>query len=465
MSSKTAADAQARGWSLALLLGVVHASTAFLLVLLTAFSLLWAVEAGIEREDRHALEDRVMQLARVLQERPDDLDELRREVGFLGDPLDRMFARITDEAGRTVAETTGMPAVESAAGGPHLVSAADTTYLVLARDMPGARRSRITVALDRTDDEQFMRHVRTRTFVVVAVAALVSVVLGWIVARLGTAPIAKIAATARRVGTGTLLSERIDARRFPAELGELAATFNEMLSRLEEHVARISQFSADVAHELRTPLTVLRNELEVSLRGDADVAQLRDAVASGLEECDRLSRLVERLLFLARTEDTLTSRDVEVHDLRDLLAGVVDLYAALASEHGVGLELVAEGELACRADRTLMQRAVSNLVENSLRYTPAGGSIAVSARAEGDLVRVEVADTGVGIPPEHLPRVFDRLYRVDMAREARHGGSGLGLAIVHRIAKLHGGTVEARSVVGSGTTITIVLPRGVLLPT
>jgi two-component system, OmpR family, heavy metal sensor histidine kinase CusS len=454
MSSKTAADGRRRGWSLALLLGAVHGVTAFLLVLVTALSLLWAVERAVEHEDRGLLEGYAQHVADLLQRRPDDVDELRREVRSLGGPSSRMLVRVTDSGMRVMAETSGMPSLSDVPAGPHaIVAVGERTFFVVIRevDLP---RSSITVALDRSSEEEFLADIRRRMLGIVALAAVVSLGLGLFAARLGTAPIASMVATARRIGgSTTTLGQRIEVRTFPAELGALAATFNAMLQRIEELVNRLRQFSADVAHELRTPLCSLQGGLEVAVR-DGDPGGLRDAAASALEECQRLSQLVERLLFLARTDDPLDGDELQLVPLESLLEGVVDLYCASAHERGIALRLVGDDGL----DRGLIQRAVGNLVENALRHTSVGGSIEVSARARDRAARIEVADTGCGIAAEHLPRIFDRLYRADTAQAARDGGAGLGLAIVRRIASMHGGTVEAESTLGVGTKVSIVSP-------
>jgi two-component system, OmpR family, heavy metal sensor histidine kinase CusS len=457
MSSKTAADARKR-WSLALLLGAVHGVTAFLLVLVTAFSLLWAVERAVEHEDRGLLEGCAQHVADLLQRRPDDVEELRREVRSLGGPSSRMLVRVTDSGKRVVAETSGMPSLSDVPAGPHAVVAeGERTFFVVTREV-NLPRSSITVALDRSSEDDFLADIRRRMLGIVVLAAVVSLGLGWFAARLGTAPIACMVETARRIGgSTTTLGQRIQDRSFPAELGALAATFNAMLQRIEELVNRLSQFSADVAHELRTPLCILQGGLEVAVR-DGDPGGLREAAASALEECQRLSQLVERLLFLARTDDPLDGGELQLVPLQSLLEGVVDLYGASAHERGVTLRLVGDDGLTCRVDRGLIQRAVGNLVENSLRHTPVAGSIEVSARVRDRTARIEVSDTGCGIAAEHLPRIFDRLYRADSTRSARDGGAGLGLAIVRRIASMHGGTVEAESTLGLGTKVSIVIP-------
>jgi two-component system heavy metal sensor histidine kinase CusS len=179
-----------------------------------------------------------------------------------------------------------------------------------------------------------------------------------------------------------------------------------------------------------------------------------------LEECGRLSRLVNSLLFLARSESPEARVTPGRMDVGRELKAIREFYEASASEAGVTLAVETDGEITADLDRTLFQRAVGNLVENALAYTQAGGLVTVRLKRLGSTFRVEVSDTGRGIPEQHLPRLFDRFYRVDAARSAASGGVGLGLAIVKSIAELHGGSVEITSSIGQGTSVCIELPIG-----
>ena len=244
----------------------------------------------------------------------------------------------------------------------------------------------------------------------------------------------------------------------PAELLALADTFNEMLDRLEESFGRLARFSTDIAHELRTPVNNLRGEVEVALGKPRGPEEYRDVLGSCLEECGRLARLIDSLLFLARAESPQAPVAREPLDVGRELATIRAFYEAAAAEAGVTLAVAAPDGVVAALDRTLFQRAVGNLVANALAHTPAGGSVTLRAAADGDRLRVEVADTGSGIAPEHLPHVFDRFYRADPARATADGRVGLGLAIVKSIAELHGGTAAVVSTPGQGTRVTLRFP-------
>jgi two-component system heavy metal sensor histidine kinase CusS len=267
-----------------------------------------------------------------------------------------------------------------------------------------------------------------------------------------------MAATAGRISS-TNLRERILAEGYPFELASLAGTFNQMLDRLEESFERISRFSADIAHDLRTPVNNIRGEAEVALARARTIDQYRDVLESCLEEGVRLSDLIGDLLFLARAESPLTHLNRERVDVAELLGGMREYYEASAADRGISLttDVGAEPVMA-ELDRTLVQRAVGNLVSNAVAHTPPGGSVVLATNAEAATIRIEVSDTGAGIPPEALPRVFDRFFRVDESRSQASGGTGLGLAIVQSIMLLHSGKVEIASQLGQGTRVTLRMP-------
>ena len=245
--------------------------------------------------------------------------------------------------------------------------------------------------------------------------------VGYQIARHGIRPVEEMATTARHISS-TNLRERILPEGYPFELASLASTFNQMLDRLEESFERISRFSADIAHDLRTPVNNIRGEAEVALARARSADEYRDVIESCLEEAVRLSDLIGDLLFLARAESPLTHLRRERVDVGELLGGVREYYEASAADGGVSLTTtVADEPVIAELDRTLLQRAVGNLVSNALAHTPPGGAVVLGTSADSSTIRIEVSDTGVGIPAEALPRVFDRFFRVDSSRSQGRG--------------------------------------------
>jgi heavy metal sensor kinase len=231
-----------------------------------------------------------------------------------------------------------------------------------------------------------------------------------------------------------------------------------MIARLERSFEEIRRFTADAAHELRTPIAVLRNEAEVALRLPREPEQYRAILEDQLEELERLSRLAERLLFLCRGDAGLVPRACQPVDLREVVEDVAEHMRVVAEENGVTLQ--AEGVAPCSipGDEDQLRRLLFNLLDNAIKFTPASGTVRIETTCGDAEARIAVTDSGIGIPPEHLPHVFQRFYRVDPAREPDMGGAGLGLAIARSIAEAHGGSIAIESTVGIGTRVILTLP-------
>jgi two-component system heavy metal sensor histidine kinase CusS len=481
MSSKTGPEIRPtipdpRRWSLAARLTAWYAGTAFLLILAATGFLYWALVSNLDREDDQFLVDKIHFLRMLLRDRPQDAAALKQEAEWewAASQYTQFYLRIRDDKGRTIIETPGMseelptsvfptPHAGEAELGPgkEVESPSGKSFRVLtvlaAEQRAGSPTRIIEVALDRTYEEDLLARYRRNLWLVLGLALVVCALAAYQIARRGLQSVAAITATAGRIHS-TTLDERLEVQGLPAELFVLAGTFNEMLDRLEESFARLSQFSADIAHELRTPVNNLRGEAEVALGKPRSPEEYREVLGSCLEECGRLTRIIDSLLFLARAESPETQIAKEPVDVGRELLAVREFYEAAAAEAGVTLKLHADGNIVADLDRTLFQRALSNLVANALAHTPPGGVITLTASHDGFQVHIAVTDTGRGIPKEHLPHVFDRFYRVDQARSTTSGRVGLGLAIVKSIAVLHHGTATITSEVGRGTRVTLVLP-------
>jgi len=231
---------------------------------------------------------------------------------------------------------------------------------------------------------------------------------------------------------------------------------------LGQSFEQIRQFSTDVSHELRTPLTAIRGQLEVALFTAATPDQYRDAMVNALEDVEKLSSIVRALLLLSQAESGQLVLQKTALDLGDVAADVVDQFQILAEEKGILLTAVLDPGTAANADRTQIERLFSNLLSNAVKYTPQGGRVWVRVGPDDKpgWTRVVVEDTGVGIPAENLPHIFDRFYRVRNAQTNRMQGLGLGLSFVAWIVSAHGGTIEVESKPGEGSRFTVHLPAG-----
>jgi two-component system heavy metal sensor histidine kinase CusS len=483
MSLKTAPEPgsaspalRARPWSLAARLTAWYAGSALVLLLAATGFLYWVLVANLDREDDQFLAHKIQIVRTVLKERADDLAALKQEAEWegAGTQHGRVYVRILDEDGRTIIESPGMKdelgpdifpkaiAVDAEPGGSREVHGRNgKSFQVLAAEAVSGNDGKllrlIQVALDRTYEEDLLAGYRRSLWLILAIAVVVTSFAGYRIARHGLRPVVEIAETASRIRS-TTLHERIDGWRLPAELSDLAATFNDMLDRLQDSFNRLSRFSADIAHELRTPVNNLRGEAEVALGKPRSADEYREVLGSCLEECARLTRMIDSLLFLARAESPRAELVTERVQVGQELAAVRDFYEAAAADAGITLTTKVEDGIEADVDRTLFQRALGNLVANSLAHTPPGGQIQLTACRVDGSIRVTVRDTGAGIPREHLPHVFDRFYRADDARSSRSGRVGLGLAIVKSIAALHRGSLEISSEVGRGTSVALLFP-------
>jgi heavy metal sensor kinase len=396
-----------------------------------------------------------------------DPDRLRHWVGEFWEH-EQVGCVVFDAAGRPVLRTEELTpdALPDAAGevGGGSVFATVTRPVIgrqraMAAPLPHAGDGRTVVLLASTAEaDHALGHLRVALLTAVPVVLGVAALVAYLLAGRALAPMDRVTEATRRI-TAERLGDRLPVANPADELGRLTATINDLLARLGAAFAEQRRFTADASHELRTPLAVLRTEVEVALRNPPPAAEVQGLLASLLEECDRLGTLTDQLLALARRDAGEAPTGREPVDLTGLLAGVLGELRALAEAKGVSLRFD-RGDAApvVAGDPDGLRRAFANLVENGVKYTPPGGSVVVQAGSSGGAARVEVADTGEGIPAEHLPRVFDRFYRVDKARSREQGGAGLGLSIARGVVEAHGGRVELASQVGRGTTATVTLP-------
>jgi len=250
------------------------------------------------------------------------------------------------------------------------------------------------------------------------------------------------------------LKERIGSTGWPRELQPLAIAFDEMLKRLDDSFSRLSQFSADLAHELRTPIANMLGEAQVALTRDRTAAEYRETIESTVAECERLSRIVDNLLFVARVDAAREPIACKRFDARAAVGKIAAFYQTVADDHHVTISCTGDGQI--YADPDLFERAVGNLLDNALRFTAEHGFIRVGLVRHNSDFEVAVSDNGSGIAAEHLPRVFDRFYRAESSRGS--DGAGLGLALVKSIVDLHGGSAVIESNPGCGTTVTMKFP-------
>lgn len=298
-----------------------------------------------------------------------------------------------------------------------------------------------------------------RTLVIAQIAALVLVTGGLVYVLKGQIfnPLQRMVGKMQTIAAGDL-SQRVAYQGSDNEIGRLAQTFDRMIAKLQTSFERERQFTANVSHELRTPLTALKGRIGVTLTQPRSLAEY-EQILKGLEkEVDRLARLSNDLLFLARLEQGQLRPHLEEQNFSDLLGVIVGQMQLLAEEKGITLVEQVPPELMLQGDADYLIRLFINIIDNAIKYTPPGGEIKVQAARNGQNVQTRISDTGPGIPPEHLPALFDRFYRVEADRARRSGGAGLGLSIAYEIVRAHNGDISVESEPGRGTTFTVDLP-------
>jgi two-component system heavy metal sensor histidine kinase CusS len=460
---------------LAFRLSAAYTFAGLLLVLVSTASLYFVLKTDLDRSTELFLADKLHVLQTMLRDRPDDEDALHEEVELESQArrYQRFYIRLLDERGSPIMMTPGMAeqldlaqlasqtsgrperSIEMAGrqGQPFRV-----TKATLGVGTPPTHSDTVLIAVDVSQEQELLQRYRLWFWGILLAMSALFPLAGYQIARHGIRPVEEIAATARRI-TSTNLRERLGAEGYPLELASLAGTFNEMLERLEESFERISRFTADIAHDLRTPVNNIRGEVEVALACSRPAEEYRDVLESSLEEAIRLSELIGDLLFLARAESPLSDFHRESVNVGELLTTVRDYYEPSATSAGISLVVSkAAGPLIAQLDRSLMLRAVSNLVSNAIAHTAPGGTVTLAVTNGDPAILIEVSDNGAGIPAEALPRVFDRFFRVDPSRSKTSGGTGLGLAIVQSILTLHGGSAEITSELGRGTLVTLRMP-------
>ena len=311
----------------------------------------------------------------------------------------------------------------------------------------------IQLAQDRSSDEQFATQFAFVLGGALGLGILASAIIAISVTKRGLWPLQQMTQSLERIGPAHL-DERVGKKTWPRELQPVATAFDEMLARLENSFTKLSQFSADLAHELRTPISNIRGEAEVILTRPRTLEDYRNVIESIAAECERLSGIVDNLLFLARAEAVDRQIERNIFAAGPAIEKIAAYYRTIAEERGISISNKGDGEV--YADALLFDRALSNLLDNALRFTPDGGKITITTETKPNRTELAVEDTGCGIPPLHLARVCDRFYRVDSSRSSQ--GTGLGLALVKSITDLHGGSVAVASEVDRGTTVTLTFP-------
>ncbi|HKV39380.1 MAG TPA: ATP-binding protein [Blastocatellia bacterium] len=378
-------------------------------------------------------------------------------IGFNGKVLISNFPRGVDtgqfERRLPGSQTRDAIQVASAAWtGPGLARSATVSVSTLA----GKCQVIVVRPLDDLTDQ--LRSLRRMFYLGLPAALIIASIGGLLLAKKSLAPVVVMSNQAARIGANNL-HDRLAVSKKTDELGRLAVVFNDLLSRLDGAFENMKQFMADASHELRTPLSIIRGEADVALSQERDAIEYREALSVIQDEARRLSRIVDDMMELARADAGQRPLDHREFYLNDLMEECCRAVHVLADAKGVGLSYRPCEDIGYFGDEEMIRRMVLNLLDNAIKYTPPGGSVAATLCVESETVKMAVSDTGIGIPEEAASRIFQRFYRAEKARSRAGGGSGLGLAIARWVAEAHRGSIGLETHPGYGSTFTVSLPR------
>lgn len=440
-----------------------------------------SLHTSLSRVEDDFLYLRLHALRAIIQEHSSYLEIIRQDIEWEGKytKFPEYYLRVVDPSGRVLIETLGMgkvmpvqwarfPNISEPKKKDVIQRGQNGHYFLLMADSvtvphDSGKGLTLEIALDVTspieiDEENHKKIAVTLIVEVIIFAGLIIVII-----QKGVQPLDEMVKVADQITVNNLSDRKIPAGKWPQEVRKLAISFNGMLERLADAFSRLSQVTSDMAHEIRTPINNFMGEAEIALSKERTPEEYRKVLASGIEECERLSRLVNSLLFLARAENPTDSINRSLFDPQEEIEEILSFYGPQIE--GKGAEITCHGKGLLNGDPLLFHQAVSNLLKNALNYSPNGVKINISIRETADRhLVVVVSDNGYGMEEKDLARIFDRFYRVAKAYPNHPEGSGLGLAIVKAIMELHGGSITIESRPGEGTTATLLFPPGDISP-
>lgn len=440
----------------------------FFLLSAVGIFLYWQTINTLHKADYQFLDDEVENVQVLLNAGDKYKTALKQAV--IHDPIRsensiyRYFIRVVDDKSTIIIETPGMHDIftnnQSTYSGYKKYlwySKNGISYLLIQKlvHLDSKKMGYIQILLDVSFQHSFIND-RKNIFLLLLMAALSSVALGFMIANRGLRSLRVLAQTTENI-TITSLDQRIDPASWPMELRGVAHAFNKMLTRIQSSFERLHQLSGDLAHELRAPITNLIGESEMALSKSLTIPDYQDVLESHLEECRHLSQLIDNMLFLARAEHPQSVLETKPLVVNDEINNMLDYFQALTDEKHIAM--FCDGAAILNANSIMFRRVINNVLSNAIKYTPNGGSISISIQEYNQKVGITITDTGIGIASEHLPRLFDRFYRVQPARDKQTGGHGLGLAIVKSIVNLHKGSIDIASEVNKGTCVTLIFPK------
>lgn len=444
--------------SLTARISLLFAVAASLVLLATGYFLTQVVETHFEEGDRDELNGKRALIQNLFKHTytQAELDSLPQQLNDALVGHHGLAVAVMDAAGniwfatsgavfpRTLLQDCQTQPIACTSGALRQWKQAGVSYRGMAVSMTtsSGKPYTVAVALDIEHHDLFMNKFRSVLALAIALAALATASLGWAATRWGLSPLRQVTDMVAGM-SAEHLAERLPTTDLPVELKPLATAFNAMLARLDDSFRRLSAFSSDIAHELRTPISNLMTQTQVALSSARGNDEYKEVLYSSLEDYERMAQMVGDMLYLAQADNGLLKPGLEEVNLANETQNLFDYFEAWAGERGVSLAQT--GSATVPGDRLMLRRALSNLISNAIQHTPPGQTVYVSLARHGGQATVSVENPGTDIPAEHLPRLFDRFYRVDPSRQRKGDGAGLGLSIVKSIVDAHGGSITVMS--------------------
>ena len=436
----------------------------FSLILTFWFFLYTGLKNEVELEDRESIEDRIRTIRSLLGNENESPQRLTRrvELEWATHKFERLYVRIVTDSGKLITETPGISPELSQAfitmgsktrGTQNLEPLSTLDINDITFKMSRAHISIengktynyvVDIALDRTAESLLLKRFRQSFLFVIVFGFLACLIVARVLVRQSLRSIQEISSIVCGVSLASL-KDRVGLLDLPIEFHQLAMTMNDMLERLEKSFAQLSRFSDDMAHELRTPINNMLGVMSLALTKSRKANEYTAVLASAVEDCERIKRIVESLLFIARAADPKTEVKKEVLTLREEVLGLIEFYEPSASLQAISIRLQMIDDFKIEAERTLFQRAISNLLSNAIRHSPNNSQIVISILQKGNRVSISIVDSGDGIRNELIQNIGERFFRIDDSRSKAEGGTGLGLSIVKSIVQIHGGKLEIQN--------------------
>lgn len=454
-------------------LTLYYSFTAFILITVIAFFLYWETMQVLYKADYEFLSDEVDTIQYILESNHYRNAALKKEILRVPnenpDSIYRYYIRAYDEHNHVIMETPGLKEILLPAVDKSLyvlekkryawLTMDDTNYLLVQSPifLKNKAKGSVQILLNISYQHSVVSDSK-KLLLTLLIGTICAFLFGFLIANRGIKGLYALVDAAKKTTISTL-GQRLETKKLPKELFELGLAFNQMLDRIEHSHSRLKQFSSDLAHELRIPIQNLMGETEIALGNSDSIHNPSLLLRSNLEEFQRIASIIENILFLARAENPSLDIEKEAIHVNKEIQIVCDYYELLAEQKNIALSLRCHGDAVIKANAAMFKRMIGNLLANAIHYTNPLGSIHFSITSLETQVRIILSDSGIGIASAHIPKLFDRFYRVDASRANHSGGTGLGLPIVKSIMEIHQGHIEIDSQPGKGTNVTLTLKK------